>query len=205
MRARRHCRTAGMAPSLAVRMPACKPTSLSGLAACGSKPPLRPQPSHCKGEGATAQPRRQSGGRFALLPLPFRERAGVRVNACATALSEGRHGTLTCSAHAGLQADIAQRARRMRLETPASPPTLSLQGRGSNSPAATPVWWSFCLAPSPFQGEGGGEGECLRDGTVGRPAWHPHLQCACRPASRRRSVGSPHAARNPRFAPNPLP
>jgi ATP-dependent helicase HrpA len=33
------------APSLAVRIPACKPESLSGLAAGGSKPPLRPQPS----------------------------------------------------------------------------------------------------------------------------------------------------------------
>ncbi len=44
-----------------------------------------------------------------------------------------RHCTLTCSAHAGLQAGIAWRARRMRLETPASPPTLSLEGRGSKA------------------------------------------------------------------------
>jgi len=32
-------------PSLAVRVPACKPEPLEGLAACGSKPPSRPQPS----------------------------------------------------------------------------------------------------------------------------------------------------------------
>jgi len=33
----------------------------------------------------------------------------------------------------------------------------------------------------------------------------PHLQCASRPACRDRSAGSPRAARNPRFAPLPLP
>ena len=36
---------AGRWPSLAVRVPACKPEPLRGLAACGSKAPLRPQPS----------------------------------------------------------------------------------------------------------------------------------------------------------------
>ena len=48
---------------------------------------------------------------------------------------------------------------------------------------------------------------------IGNDSWpirsrgpdHPHLQCALRLASRNRSAGSPHAARNPRFAPNPLP
>ena len=34
---------------------------------------------------------------------------------------------------------------------------------------------------------------------------HPHLQCAPRLASRGRSAGSPHAARNPRLTPDPLP
>ena len=34
-----------------------------------------------------------------------------------------------CRARAGLQAGTAQRARRMRLETPASPPTLPQRGR----------------------------------------------------------------------------
>jgi branched-chain amino acid transport system ATP-binding protein len=38
----------------------------------------------------------------------------------------------------------------------------------------------------------------------GAPAG-PHLQCALRLAGRSRSAGSPHAARKPRFAPNPLP
>ena len=33
--------------------------------------------------------------------------------------------TLTCSAHSGLQAGVATRARRMRLEAPASPLALS--------------------------------------------------------------------------------
>ena len=35
----------------------------------------------------------------------------------------------TCSARSGLQAGAAQQARRMRLETPASPPTLPQRGR----------------------------------------------------------------------------
>ncbi len=45
--------------------------------------------------------------------------------------------TLTCSAHAGLQAGIAQRARRTRLETPVSPPALSLKGRGGQTKRPT--------------------------------------------------------------------
>ena len=81
--------------------------------------------------------------------------------------------TLTCSAHAGPQAGIAQRARRMRLETPASPPALSLEGRGSKTKALArrqgaprPRVKSGYLpsrgfAPSPFQGEGWGEGAML--------------------------------------------
>ena len=43
-------------PSLAVRVPACKPEPLSGLAACGSKPPLRPQPSPARGRGSSSTP-----------------------------------------------------------------------------------------------------------------------------------------------------
>ena len=38
-------------PSLAVRIPACKPESLRGLAACGPKAPLRPNPLPQAGEG----------------------------------------------------------------------------------------------------------------------------------------------------------
>ncbi len=44
--------TGPISPSLAARMPASMPASLSGLALDGSNPPLRPQPSPLKGEGA---------------------------------------------------------------------------------------------------------------------------------------------------------
>ena len=44
---------AAAAPSPAVRVPAGTPEPLSGLAAGGSKDPLRPQPSPSKGEGAS--------------------------------------------------------------------------------------------------------------------------------------------------------
>ena len=40
--------------------------------------------------------------------------------------------TPSCAPHIGLQADAVQRARRMRLESPASPLTLPLQGGGNN-------------------------------------------------------------------------
>ena len=39
-------------PSLAVRVPTCGPKPLRGLAACGSKVPLRPQPSPASGSNA---------------------------------------------------------------------------------------------------------------------------------------------------------
>ena len=42
-------------PSLAVRVPACMPEPLSGLAACGSKSPLRPQPSPASGRGSKTE------------------------------------------------------------------------------------------------------------------------------------------------------
>jgi len=52
---------------------------------------------------------------------------------------------LTCSAQGGLQAALAQRARRMRLETPASPPALSQREREPNATVrealrARPFW-----------------------------------------------------------------
>ncbi len=46
---------------------------------------------------------------------------------------------LTCSAHSGLQAGIAQRARRMRLETPASPPALSQREREQEDAIGDPM------------------------------------------------------------------
>ena len=42
-----------ISPSLAARMPASMPASLSGLAVDGSNPPLRPQPSPLEGEGVS--------------------------------------------------------------------------------------------------------------------------------------------------------
>ncbi len=109
----------------------------------------------------------------------LRERAGTRVHACAKALSEGRHCTLT--------------------------PTLSLAGRGSRSPAVTPAWWLLCLAPSPFQGEGRGEGECMGTGTREKRARAFVLSCLHRQGVRcaqplqrvvgMQGVGDPRAPR----------
>ena len=59
-------------PSLAARVPACKPGPLSGLAACGSKAPRRPPASlQLAGEGGTPGPLSR-----------LRERVGVRVFGC---------------------------------------------------------------------------------------------------------------------------
>ncbi len=41
--------------------------------------------------------------------------------------------TPSCAPRIGLQADAVQRARRMRLESPVSPPTLPLEGEGVGS------------------------------------------------------------------------
>ena len=67
---------------------------------------------------------------------------------------------LTCSARSGLQAETAQRARRMRLESPASPPALSCTREKEQCPAPSPARGrrSNARPPLPRAGEGWGEG-----------------------------------------------
>jgi hypothetical protein len=55
---------------------------------------------------------------------------------------------LTCSAHLGLQAQVAAWARGMPLESPTAPPTLSPEYRGEGAE----------MPPLPLVGEGWGEG-----------------------------------------------
>ena len=73
---------------------------------------------------------------------------------------------LTCSARSGLQAGTARRARRMRLETPASPPALSPGYRGEG--AVHPSRPIAGLPPRPLAGEGGGEGQGLHIESLSR-------------------------------------
>ena len=73
--------------------------------------------------------------------------------------------TLTCSAHPGLQAGTAQRARRMRLESPASPPALSRTRERGQCPASLPP------AGLPPAGEGAMPGSLSRQGPRRGPSW----------------------------------
>jgi len=72
--------------------------------------------------------------------------------------------------------------------------------RGAPTMASADFWPTI---PAPLDASSPHEKQNFQ--VVDLPALHPHLQCACRPASRHRLAGSPHAARNPRLAPNPLP
>jgi len=129
-----------------------------------------PQPSPCKGEGADpGSAPSPFWGMTALvtwLPLPPRERAGVRVNGGA--------------AQTSLAASNLWRVTHFTLT-----PALSLKGRGSR-PRERSLSLSgndsACdLAPSPSQGEGWGEGKWHSCSdilgsfkTVARTAFHPH-------------------------------
>ena len=59
--------------------------------------------------------------------------------------------TLTCSAHSGLQAGVATRARRMRLEAPASPLALSRTQESEVALLPLPLGEQLCLKSSLFQ------------------------------------------------------
>ena len=65
----------------------------------------------------------------------------VAVGARRSRRSEARccPATLSCSARPGLQAGTAQRARRMRLESPASPPVLSRKRESEQCPTPSPA------------------------------------------------------------------
>ena len=85
---------------------------------------------------------------------------------------------LPCRARLGLQAQTAQRARRVRLESPASPPTLSPKGRGSNCPLThhlnmlkihNPATGAL-IAEVP-QASAALVAECARAARLAQPAW----------------------------------
>ncbi len=81
-------------PSLAVRVRACKPRPLSGLGACASKAPRRPQPSPQRGEGARRAHRTGLAAIATLLAIPTVALAQTTGNATLPLLiGQGAAGT----------------------------------------------------------------------------------------------------------------
>jgi carbamoyltransferase len=130
---------------------------------------------------------RDSGVFDAVWVQPAAGDAGTALGAALWVDAREARGPLTCSARFGLQAEAAPRARRMRLESPASPPTLSPCGGEGAKTSALPR--SGKTLPLPLAGEDWGrEGDF--EPHAASPSSGPGLQAGARTASEGNGTGA---------------